>query len=152
MHRVNNYGKYGIFYSSYRGQFIGQDENGEEVEHAATEKELVEKLKARDKSNFQRIPIFKVDRDGTVEEGALTSLTNAGREAWVSMPKTRYGSGRGKIILGSGLSGYYARIPENEQKVAQIRVIRKQVEEHLAEITSIRDTLDHAINYEYFAG
>ena len=147
---IKTYGNYKIRYAEQR--FYAIDAQGDRAEEAPTEAELIEKLKVLDKRDFKRVQIYRVEQNGHVQVGVITSIDSGVQEAWINMEKdpSHYGSGRSKVYLSSGRDLYYEQTLANIDKVEQIRQRREHIEGILLEIRALRDQLEKPINREYF--
>ena len=142
---------YQISYDVRRRQFIVEDTDGTELAYAQTQDEIEVKAKALSKQEFKRISIVKVNQEGIITSGELTSLDRADKSAWVSMEKSKYswGSGRQKISLNSD-RGYYESTDKNLIISENIKAKAEDLNRIRVEINALEATLEKPINRAYF--
>ena len=143
---------YQLGYDESRRFFIIVDTDGTELAYGNTQDKTEEKAKALSKRDFVRIPIIRVNADGRVVKGEITSLDKLSREYWVSMEKEDnfYGSGRGKEMLGSNFMHYHEATERNLDLAKEIEAKAKDIADIKAEIEQLRTAMEKPINLEYF--
>lgn len=142
---------YTLVYDEKRKTFSIQDIDGTELAYGQTQDEAEAKAKALSKQDFKRIPIVRVEQEGQVTPGELTSLNRDDRAAWISMEKGEdsYGSGRRKISLRYDHS-YYEATEANLKVIEGIKTKREALKLIKAEIEVLIDTLEKPIDGDFF--
>jgi len=142
---------YNLSYDERLRRFIILDTDGTELAHANTQDEAEVKAKALSKQDFKRIRIVKVEQEGQMTMGELTSLNKDDESAWVSMEKSSHGwgSGRRKIALAYD-KGYYEATEVNLKIVEDIKAKEESLNHIKAEIKALITTLEKPINMGYF--
>lgn len=142
---------YNLLYEESSRKFIVQDNNGTELASANIQAEAEVKAKALSKQDFKRIPIVEIGHEGQITTGELTSLNKDDKSAWVSMEKSKGGwsGGRQKINLRY-THNYYEATEANLKILEGIKAKREAVDNILAEIKDLKDTLEKPIDLSYF--
>lgn len=141
---------FALVYDEYLKRFVIRDTDGTELAYGETQDEAEAKAKILNKQEFKCIRIIKVGDEGRVGRGELTSLNKDDKSFWVSMEKSdSWGSGRQKVSL-SHMRGYYEATETNLKIIEDIIVKREAADTILAEILSLKETLELPINLDYF--
>ena len=151
MVKVAQFADYDIWYDATRRRFILTDQEGNEVASGESQTAVEEKASRLRKEGFKRISIIRVENDGEVIKGELTSINRDEQSAWVSMevPDKAYGSGRHKVTLRY-ISNYYEATESNLTVAEAIKEKHKVIEQTLEEIRLLRATMVNRIDLDYF--
>ena len=142
---------YELCYDERSRRFVIKDTDGTELGNAPTQDEAESKAKALTKAEFKRIRVVRVQSDGRVTMGELTSVNKDDKEAWVVLEKGEdtWGSGREKIHLAH-TTGYFEATAKNMTVLENIKKRREIINQTLNEIKSLIETLESPINLGYF--
>lgn len=142
---------YELNYDEALKRFVVEDVDGIQLAHADTQDEAEVKAKALSKQEFKRIHIVRVETEGQVTMGELTSLNRDDNSAWISMEKTEegWGSGRQKLNLRY-VCNYYEATEVNLKVLKDIKIKKKTLDQIKIEIADLIKTLERNINSDYF--
>lgn len=143
-------------YSSDRKVFVLLNKEGEEVDNAPTQDKAEELAASISKKAFERVPVFRVDQDGSTYEGEITSLMRGEHTIWVSMKPIDQSDEqwrrpyREKLWLSEVEYRYFENTSTNQVIVEAIRQKGKELAFLQTKIKELRETLEKPINRAYF--
>lgn len=142
---------YKLLYNDRDRNFIIEDTDGTELASAKTQDEAEVKAKNLSKQEFKRVDIIKVEQEGQITMGELTSLNRKDKSAWISMEKSEHtwGSGRQKINLDYH-RGYYEATETNLKILEEIKAKREVLTQIKTEIKDTIAKLEKPIDLNYF--